>query len=89
VFRLIVLKPAMRAVFPSLVSQFILLTLTTSIASAISAYELTSVAQRIESDSFRSFEVYGVVTLLYLAISTLTLAGFGVVAKRFFSYPVK
>jgi polar amino acid transport system permease protein len=89
VFRLIVLKPAMRAVFPSLVSQFILLTLTTSIASAISAYELTAVAQRIESDSFRSFEVYGVVTLLYLAISTLTLAGFGVVAKRFFSYPVK
>jgi len=31
VFRLIVLKPAMRAIFPSLASQFILLTLTTSI----------------------------------------------------------
>lgn len=89
VFRYIVLKPAMRTIFPSLVSQFILLTLTTSIASAISAYELTSVAQRIESDSFRSFEVYGVVTLLYLAISTLTLMGFGVISRRFFSYPVK
>jgi polar amino acid transport system permease protein len=89
VFRYIVLKPAMRTIFPSLVSQFILLTLTTSIASAISAYELTSVAQRIESDSFRSFEVYGVVTLLYLAISTLTLMGFGVIRKRFLSYPVK
>ncbi|SCK22577.1 polar amino acid transport system permease protein [Variovorax sp. HW608] len=60
IFRKIVLVPALRAVFPSLASQFILLTLTTSIASAISAYELTSVAQRIESDSFRSFEVYGV-----------------------------
>ena len=35
-------------VFPSLTSQFMLLTLTTSIASAISAYELTSVAKRIE-----------------------------------------
>lgn len=89
VFRLIVLKPAMRAVFPSLASQFILLTLTTSIASAISAYELTSVAQRIESDSFRSFEVYFTVTLLYLAMSTLMLAIFGYCANRLFRYPVK
>jgi polar amino acid transport system permease protein len=89
VFRLIVLKPALRAIFPSLASQFILLTLTTSIASAISAYELTSVAQRIESDSFRSFEVYGTVTLLYLAISTTVVAGFGAIANRYFRYPVK
>ena len=89
VFRLIVLKPAMRTVYPSLVSQFILLTLTTSIASAISAYDLTSVAQRIESDSFRSFEVWGVVTLLYLGLSTLVLTAFGALGKRLFNYPVK
>ena len=89
IFRLIVLKPAMRAIFPSLASQFILLTLTTSIASAISAYELTSVAQRIESDSFRSFEVYGTVTLLYLAMSTLLLGGFAIIANRYFRYPTK
>lgn len=89
VFRLIVLKPAMRAIYPSLASQFILLTLTTSIASAISAYELTAVAQRIESDSFRSFEVYGAVTVLYLAISTLMLYGFASLAGRLFRYPVK
>ncbi|MEX8518499.1 MAG: amino acid ABC transporter permease [Leptothrix sp. (in: b-proteobacteria)] len=89
IFRKIVLIPALRAVFPSLASQFILLTLTTSIASAISAYELTSVAQRIESDSFRSFEVYGTVTVLYLAISSLMLAGFAVITSRLFRYPVK
>jgi polar amino acid transport system permease protein len=89
IFRLIVLKPALRAIFPSLASQFILLTLTTSIASAISAYELTSVAQRIESDSFKSFEVYAAVTLLYLAISVLLMTGFGLVAHRFFRYPAK
>jgi polar amino acid transport system permease protein len=89
VFRLIVLKPALRSIYPSLVSQFILLTLTTSIASAISAYELTSVAQRIESDSFRSFEVYGVVTLLYLAISWLLMRMFGQISARYLSYPVR
>lgn len=89
VFRLIVLKPALRAIFPSLTSQFILLTLTTSIASAISAYELTSVAQRIESETFRSFEVFGTVTVLYLMISWLMMQFFSQVSTRYFSYPVK
>lgn len=89
VFRLIVLKPALRAIYPSLTSQFVLLTLTTSIASAIAAYELTSVAQRIESDSFRSFEVYGVVTLFYLVMSWMLMSVFGLISKRYLSYPVK
>ena len=89
VFRLIVLKPALRAIFPSLTSQFVLLTLTTSIASAISAYELTSVAQRIESDSFRSFEVYGTITLFYLVISWVMMRFFAAISTRYFSYPVK
>ena len=89
VFRLIVLKPALRAIFPSLASQFVLLTLTTSIASAVSAYELTSVAKRIESDSFRSFEVYGTVTVLYLVISWLIMNLLNFINARFLSYPVK
>jgi polar amino acid transport system permease protein len=89
VFRLIVLKPALRAIYPSLTSQFILLLLTTSIASAISAYELTSVAQRVESDSFRSFEVYGIVTLFYLVMSLVMMQLFGLISRRYFSYPVK
>lgn len=89
IFRFIVLKPALRAVYPSLVSQFILLTLTTSVAAAISASELTSAAQRIESDTFRSFEVYGTVTLLYLVMSTLLMRGFALLSARLFHYPVK
>nr|WP_249209861.1 amino acid ABC transporter permease [Bradyrhizobium manausense] len=89
VFRLIVLKPALRAIFPSLTSQFVLLTLTTSVAAAISAYELTSVAQVIESNSFRSFEVYGAVTLFYLIISWLVMRLFNFISGIYFNYPVK
>jgi len=89
VFRSIVLKPALRAIYPSLTGQFIMLTLTSSICSAVSAYELTSVAQRIESDTFRSFEVYFFVTFLYLAISWLLMAGFAIISHRFFSYPTR
>lgn len=89
VFRLIVLKPALRAIFPSLASQFVLLTLTTSIASAIAAYELTSVAQVVENNTFRSFEIYGVVTAMYLLMSWLMMQMFARVNAHYFSYPVK
>jgi len=89
VFRMIVLKPALRAIYPSLTGQFIMLTLTSSICSAVSAYELTSVAQRIESDTFRSFEVYFTVTFLYLAISWLLMTGFTAISSRYFSYPTR
>ena len=89
VFRFVVMQPAFRAIFPSLTSQFIFLTLTTSICSTIAAYELTSVAQRIESESYRSFEVYAVVTLLYLATSWGMAKIFALISRRYFSYPVK
>ncbi|MBY6264930.1 amino acid ABC transporter permease [Azospirillum sp. 412522] len=89
VFRMIVLKPALRAIYPSLTGQFIMLTLTSSICSAVSAYELTSVAQRIESETFRSFEVYFTITLMYLAISWLLMTGFSVFSRRYFLYPTR
>jgi len=65
VFRFIILKPALRAIYPALTSQFVMLTLASSICSSISAYELTSAAQRIESDTFRTFEVYFTATGMY------------------------
>ena len=89
VFRLIVLKPALRAIYPSLTSQFTLLTLTTSVASAIAAYELTSVAEIINGNSFRTFEVYFTITIMYLIISTIMALIFNAISRRFFSYPVK
>jgi polar amino acid transport system permease protein len=47
------------------------------------------VAQIIESDTFKSFEVYFAVTLLYLAMSWLLMRGFAAVSARAFAYPVK
>jgi polar amino acid transport system permease protein len=65
----VVLRPAIERVYPALVSQYVLLMLASSITSQISAEELTAVANRIQSDTFRSFETYIVVGLLYLALS--------------------
>lgn len=69
IYRFIVLFPAIKAVFPALASQFILLLLGSSVVSAISANELTAIANSLQSTTFRAFEVYIVVTLMYLAIA--------------------
>jgi polar amino acid transport system permease protein len=88
-FRFIVLKPAMRIIFPALSGQFVLLLLTTSIVSSISAEELTSVAQNIDSITFRSFEAYIVTALLYLAMSMIFSVIFKAIDRSYFSYPTK
>ncbi|CAM5220830.1 Polar amino acid transport system permease protein OS=Castellaniella defragrans OX=75697 GN=HNR28_002472 PE=3 SV=1 [Castellaniella defragrans] len=88
-FRYIVLKPAFRVIFPALSGQFVLLLLTTSIASSISTEELTSVSQSIDSLTFRSFEVYIVATALYLCMSLAFSHLFKAINRVCFSYPIK
>lgn len=69
VVRLIIVRQALIKVYPALCSQFILLMLGSSVVSAIAAEELTATANSIQSRTFRAFEVYFVVTLIYLALS--------------------
>ncbi len=69
VFRYIILFPALKIVYPALSSQFILLMLGSSIVSQISAEELTFCANFLQSRTFRSFEIYFSVILMYLALS--------------------
>lgn len=65
----VVLLPAMERVYPALSSQFVLLMLASSITSQISTEELTAVANNVQSETYRSFEVYIVVALAYLILS--------------------
>jgi polar amino acid transport system permease protein len=65
----IVLPPAIERVYPALTSQYVLLMLASSITSQISAEELTAVANRIQSDTFRSVETYLLVAAAYLVLS--------------------
>lgn len=87
VFRYIVIKPALRAVYPALTSQFILLMLGSSVVSAISAEELTSAANNIQSRTFRSFEIYIVVTAIYFVLSLLFSGVFAAIGRIAFAYP--
>ncbi|MGC3962413.1 MAG: amino acid ABC transporter permease [Rhodocyclaceae bacterium] len=87
VFRFIILKPALRAIYPALTSQFILLMLTSAVVSAISANDLTSVAAKLQSDTFKSFEIYIVVTAIYLVLSQLFSLLFRIIYRANFNYP--
>lgn len=69
IFRKIIIFQALRVVFPALSSQFILIMLASSIMSTVAAEELTAAANNIQSRTFRSFEVYAVVTGMYFVLS--------------------
>lgn len=87
VFRYVVIRPAVRTIYSALTSQFILLMLTSSVVSAISANDLTSVANQVSSETFRNFEVYIVVTGIYLLLATGFSLAFAAISRLAFSYP--
>jgi len=72
----IVLLPAMEKVYPSLTSQFVLMMLASSVCSQISAEELTAVANFIQSDTYRAFETYITIAVIYVVLSLVLRAGF-------------
>ncbi|MBR1141761.1 amino acid ABC transporter permease [Bradyrhizobium sp. AUGA SZCCT0431] len=72
----IILLPAVERVYPALTSQFVLLMLASSICSQISAEELTAVANYVQSDTYRAFETYIIVAVLYILLSLVMRAGF-------------
>lgn len=87
IFRFVILKPALKAIFPALTSQFILLMLSSAVVSVISADDLTSVAANLQSQTFRSFEIYIVVTVIYLVLALSFSALFKLVYQWGLSYP--
>lgn len=87
IFRFVILKPALKAVYPALTSQFILLMLSSAVVSVISADDLTSVAANLQSQTFRSFEIYIVVAAIYLALSLAFSALFKLIYQHTLNYP--
>jgi polar amino acid transport system permease protein len=84
VFRYVMLFQALRIIYPALASQFILLLIATSIVSQISTEELFHIGSFIESRTFRSFEVYLVITAMYLVMALFFRALFALIHKLVF-----
>lgn len=65
----VVLRPAMERVYPSLVSLYVLLMLGSSVLSAVGVEELFGVSNRVQSATYRNFEVFIVLGAIYLALT--------------------
>jgi polar amino acid transport system permease protein len=87
VFRYVMMVPAMKVVYPAVTSQFNVILLGTSIASSISAAELMHEAEFINSLTYRNFEVYTIVAIIYFAMSTGFIFLFDILYKKAFTYP--
>ncbi|MGF9567852.1 amino acid ABC transporter permease [Neorhizobium sp. JUb45] len=67
--RFVILPPALEKVFSPVVSQCVLLMLSTSLVSAIGVEDLTGAAMIASSETFRTMEVYLVIAAIYVSLN--------------------
>lgn len=84
VFVRVVLPPALKKVWPAMVSQIIIVMLGSAVCSQISVEELSYAANLIQSRNFRAFEAFIVATAVYLFLSILTRRLLNWLGPRFF-----
>ena len=82
----IIFPQAVSKTFPSLSSQFVFLFLTTGIISEIGVVDLTQAGIFIDSRTFRSFEVFITLTILYVFLSIFLKLLLSTLQKYFFSW---
>jgi len=73
--RLVVARQVLAAMYPALVSQFVLIMLASSLVSAISVADLTATANNIQGITFRSFEAFLVVAAIYFVLTFVMRTG--------------
>jgi polar amino acid transport system permease protein len=69
VFIKIVLPQALKVIYPALTSQIVIMMLESAVVSQIAVRELTYEADMLQARTFRAFETYFVVTVVYLILS--------------------
>ena len=88
IFLKVVFPQAVAKMFPSLNAQFIFLFLTTGVVSEIGVEDLTHAGVFIDSRSFRSFEVFITLTLIYIVMSLGFKAALQLVQTRLFRWEI-
>ena len=82
IFRKIVLPHTLIKMFPSLSSQFIFIFLTTGIISEIGVNDLTHSGLYIDSRTFRTFEIFIILSILYVMLSLLFKSSLEIIFNR-------
>jgi len=81
-YRRIVLPKAARIALPAYSNEVVFLFQATSLVSLVTLLDLTGMARDIIADTFRTFETWIVVGLIYLALSGLIFYAFKRVERR-------
>ncbi|SCI11994.1 MULTISPECIES: amino acid ABC transporter permease [unclassified Romboutsia] len=80
--RKVILPQAIKIMIPSLMNQFIIAIKDTSILSVISIRELMQSGQIIVGTTYKAFEIYGIVAIMYLVLITLLMWASKLVERR-------
>ncbi|MFY8151750.1 MAG: ABC transporter permease subunit, partial [Hyphomicrobiales bacterium] len=84
IIRYVVLPHIGKVLFPPLSNQYIILTMTTSIAAIFGVEELTGRTYNINAQTFRSFEIFSIAALYYIALTLVASAALYAVGRYFF-----
>jgi polar amino acid transport system permease protein len=85
----VLLPQAVRAALPALVNQTLALFKATSLAMTIGVVDLLGAAVQIENQTFRVFEVFGIASAGYLAVSWSIMAIGAHLERRFAAAPAR
>jgi polar amino acid transport system permease protein len=83
IFLRVVLPPALKRVWPALVSQIIIVMLGSAVCGQISTPELSYAANLIQSRNFRTFEAFIVAAALYMLLAISLRAALNALGQRF------
>lgn len=74
--RLVILPQALRIVMPPLLGQYMNIIKNSSLTMAIGVAELSYASRQVETETLKTFQAFGVATLLYILVIAL-LEGWG------------
>lgn len=84
-FAKVILPQALVVIYPALISQIVIMMLESAVVSQIAVRELTHEADLWQARTFRAFETYFVVAIVYLGLSVALRRGLVFLGKRFLS----
>jgi polar amino acid transport system permease protein len=85
VFIYIILPQAIANVYPALVSQIVITMLESAVVSQIAVTDLTHAGDFIQSRTYRAFETYFVIAVIYLGMALVLRWAFDRAGRRLFA----
>ena len=80
----VILPQVCRSVYPALSNQYILVTMTTSIAAIFGVEELTGRAYNVNAETFRSLEIFSLAAVDYVGLTIIASLVLALAGRRLF-----